>query len=78
MSILDGANGRKFIASGPFDHEMPYHYIVIADIRYWLNHESEIYTWMDENLPRGRMHQEGMTIALETEEQLTAFLLRWS
>jgi len=78
MSILDGGNGRKFIASGPFDHEMPYHYIVIADIRYWLNHESEIYTWMDENLPRGRMHQEGMTIALETKEQLTAFLLRWA
>lgn len=78
MSILDGAAGRKFIASGPFDHEMPYYYIVIADIRHWMKNEKAIYDWMDLNLPRGRMHQEGMTIALETEEQLTAFLLRWS
>lgn len=78
MSILDGANGRKFIVSGPFDHEMPYHYIVISDITYWLKHEPEIYSWMDEHLPRGRLHQEGMTVALETEQQVTAFLLRWS
>lgn len=77
MSILDGANGRKFIVSGPFDHEMPYFYIVIADITFWLKNEPEIYAWMDENLPRGRMHQEGMTIALETEEDVTAFILRW-
>jgi hypothetical protein len=77
LSILDGANGRKFIASGPFDHEMPYYYLVIADISYWIKHESEIYLWMDEHLPRGRLHQEGMTVALESEEQVTAFLLRW-
>lgn len=77
MSILDGANGRRFIASGPFDHEMPYHYIVIADITFWLKNEPAIYAWMDDNLPRGRLHQEGMTLALESEEQVTAFLLRW-
>jgi hypothetical protein len=56
---------------------MPYFYIVIADITFWLKNESAIYSWMDENLPRGRMHQEGMTLALESEEQVTAFLLRW-
>lgn len=78
MSILDGANGRRFIASGPFDHEMPYHYLVIADISYWLNNEPEIYAWMDNNLPRGRLHQQGMTVELETEEQVTAFCLRWA
>jgi hypothetical protein len=57
---------------------MPYHYIVIADITYWLKNEPEIYSWMDDNLPRGRLHQEGMTLALEREEDVTAFLLRWS
>lgn len=77
MSILDGANGRKFIVSGPFDHEMPYYYLVIADITYWLNNEPEIYAWMDVNLPRGRMHQEGMTISMPTEKLITAFLLQW-
>lgn len=78
MSLLDGANGRKFIASGPFDHEMPYYYIVIADIGYWMKNETEIYAWMDENLPRGRLHQTGMTLALDTDEQVTAFLLKWA
>lgn len=78
MSILDGANGRRFIVSGPFDHEMPYHYLVIADITYWLKHEPEIYAWMDENLPRGRMHQEGMTVVLEEETDVTAFIMRWA
>lgn len=78
MSILQGADGRRFILSGPFDHEMPYYYIVIADITFWLKNEPEIYTWMDDNLPRGRLHQEGMTIALDTDVDATAFLLRWA
>jgi len=78
MSILDGANGRKFIVSGPFDQEMPYHYIVIADISYWMKNEKAIYAWMDINLPRGRMHQEGMTVVLEREEDVTAFIMRWA
>lgn len=77
MSILDGANGRRFIVSGPFDDEMPYHYIVIADITYWIKNEPKIYAWMDENLPRGQLHQTGMTIELDTEQDVTAFLLRW-
>ena len=78
MSILDAANGRRFVVSGPFDHEMPYNYIVIADITYWINNEPEIYAWMDANLPRGRLHQEGMTIVLEEETDVTAFIMRWA
>ena len=77
MSILEGANGRKFILSGPFDEEMPYHYIVISDISFWNNNEPAIYAWMDENLPRGRLHQTGMVIELDNELDATAFLLRW-
>jgi hypothetical protein len=57
---------------------MPYFYIVIADITFWLKNEPAIYTWMDDNLPRGRLHQEGMTIALEREEDVTAFIMRWA
>ena len=78
MSLLDGANGRKFILSGPFDEEMPYHYIVISDISFWNNNEPEIYLWMDENLPRGRLHQTGMVIELDDAQDATAFLLRWA
>jgi hypothetical protein len=76
--MLRGADGRRFIATGPFDDEMPFHYIVIADITYWINNESEIYAWMDENLPSGRLHQEGMTIVLERDEDVTAFIMRWA
>jgi hypothetical protein len=78
VSILRGADGRRFIVSGPFDHEMPYFYIVIADITFWLKNEPAIYAWMDDNLPRGRLHQEGMTVALEREEDVTAFIMRWA
>ena len=78
MSILRGADGRRFIASGPFDSEMPWYYLVIADITYWLKNEPEIYAWMDDNLPHGRMHQKGMTLEFETDEQLTMFVLRWA
>lgn len=78
MSLLEGANGRKFILSGPFDEEMPYHYIVIADIAFWNNNEPAIYAWMDENLPRGRLHQTGMVIELDNGQDALAFIMRWA
>lgn len=78
MSLLDGANGRKFIATGPFDDEMPFHYIVIADIYYWMENEIEIHQWMEDNLPRGKAHHAGMMISLDSEIDRTAFCLRWA
>ena len=78
MSLLDGANGRKFIATGPFDDEMPFHYIVIADIYYWMENEVEIHQWMEDNLPRGKAHHAGMMISLDSEIDRTAFCLRWA
>lgn len=78
MSLLDGANGRKFIATGPFDDEMPFHYIVIADIYYWMENEADIHSWMEDNLPRGKAHHAGMMISLDSEIDRTAFCLRWA
>ena len=78
MSLLDGANGRKFIATGPFDDEMPFHYIVIADVYYWMENETDIHQWMEDNLPRGKAHHAGMMISLDSEIDRTAFCLRWS
>lgn len=78
MSLLDGADGRRFILSGPFDEEMPYHYVVIADIKFWIENETAIYAWMDDNLPRGRLHHEGMVISLDNEKDSFAFILKWS
>lgn len=78
MSLLDGANGRKFIATGPFDDDMPFHYIVIADIQFWIDNELDIHQWMEDNLPRGKAHHAGMMISLDSEIDRTAFCLRWA
>ena len=76
MSSIFPEDGR-FIATGPFEGEMPHHYIIIRDYRWFNQHEAEIYEWMDECLPRGRRHQQGMVIVIEDESDASNFLLRW-
>lgn len=51
--------------------------IMIADYMWWNENETAILDWMDTNLPRGRDHQMGMVITLDTEQDLMMFLLRW-
>lgn len=68
---------QRFIATGPFDAEMPYHYIIIRDYRWWTNNKNEICAWMDECLPRGRSHQQGMVLVIEDQSDASNFLLRW-
>lgn len=77
MSTVLEKNGR-FIATGPFDAAMPYYYIIICDYRWWADNESELYTWMDECLPKGRNHQQGMVVVIENESDASNFLLRWN
>lgn len=67
----------RFIATGPFDEKMPYHYIIIRDHRWWVDHEKEIYEWMDECLPRGRTHHQGMLVVIEKESDVSNFILKW-
>ena len=77
MSVLWENDKGRFIVSGPFDKEMPYFYIIIADFAWWTDNEKEIYNWMDQSLPRGRQHQRGMVLELDTEELASLFLLKW-
>ena len=77
MSVVFPAEKGRFMATGPFDEDMPYHYIVIADYRWWTNNEKEIYAWMDACLPKGREHQQGMVVVIENEADASNFLLRW-
>lgn len=77
MSVVFPEEKGRFIATGPFDNDMPYHYIIIADYRWWTNNEKEIYVWMDECLPRGRTHQQGMVVVIEDQSDASNFLLRW-
>lgn len=67
----------RFIATGPFDEEMPHNYIIIRDYRWWNDNEAQIYCWMDECLPRGRKHQQGMVVVIENDSDASNFLLRW-
>lgn len=64
--------------TGPFDAEMPHYYVMISNIQNWIDHEQEILPWMDNNLPRGRDHHQGMVITLEEEKDAMLFMLRWA
>jgi hypothetical protein len=76
MSDLFPKNNR-FLVTGPFDDEMPYHYIIIRDYTWWQQNEGKIYKWMNECLPKGHRHQQGMVIVIENESDVSNFLLRW-
>lgn len=72
-------NGEgRFITTGPFDSTMPDIYVIIKDYDWWHKNEEEIYLWMDACLPRGREHHQGMVVSLSKEQDVVAFLLRWS
>ena len=68
----------RFQVTGPFDKDMPYYYIIIADYRWWANNEKEIYQWMKINLPQGTRHHQGMVVTLEHKHDVGNFLLRWT
>ena len=68
----------RFQVTGPFDKDMPYYYIIIADYRWWANNEKEIYQWMKISLPQGTRHHQGMVVTLEHEQDVSNFLLRWT
>ena len=76
--IFDGDDKSRFILAGPFDAEMPHHYIIIKDYNFWVEHEAELESWMDANLSRGREHQQGMTLTIESEKEAMLFMLRWA
>ena len=76
--VFDGNARGRFILAGPFDAEMPHHYIIIKDYAFWVDHEAELESWMDANLSRGRAHQQGMTLTIESEKEAMLFMLRWS
>lgn len=76
--VFDGNNNSKFILTGPFDDEMPHYYIIIKDYNYWLDHEEDLESWMDANLSRGREHQTGMTLTIESAKEAMLFMLRWA
>lgn len=77
MSVVFPDKKGRFIATGPFDADMPHHYIIITDYRWWANNETELYAWMDQCLPKGRSHHQGMVVIIENAADASNFLLKW-
>ena len=51
--------------------------LIIEDYTWWVQNDKEIVMWMDDNLPRGRNHQQGMVLTFDNEQQRLMFMLRW-
>ena len=67
--------GQRFV--GGYSPMSKQQILMIADYKWWTNNENEILMWMEEHLPRGRDHQQGMILSFDGKEDLTWFLLRW-
>jgi hypothetical protein len=52
--------------------------LMIEDFAWWTQNDQEITMWMDDHLPRGRSHQQGMVITFDNEQQRLMFMLRWA
>jgi hypothetical protein len=68
---------NRFSCEEPFDGVMSEWYIIIHDFSWWLDHELEVCSWMDNNFPKGRRHREGALIVVPTQADASKFLLRW-
>lgn len=52
--------------------------LMIVDYMWWTENEREILNWMEDNLPNGIDHQQGMVLTFDSEKQRMMFLLKWS
>ena len=51
--------------------------LMIVDYNWWADNEREILNWMNECLPRGIEHQQGMVLQFDTDFDRINFLMRW-
>ena len=74
--VLQVSTKNKFIvARSPTNGDLM---LIIEDYVWWTQNETAILTWMDQQLPRGRDHQQGMVLNFDDEQQRQWFLLRWA
>lgn len=65
---------RFQLYSSPFSHGLE---LIIVDYTWWSNNEREILNWMNETLPRGIDHQQGMVLSFDTDFERINFLMKW-
>ena len=51
--------------------------LMIVDYIWWADNEREILNWMNEALPRGVDHHQGMVLSFDTEFDRINFLMKW-
>jgi hypothetical protein len=50
---------------------------MVVDYMWWADNEREIMNWMQERLPRGIEHLEGMVLVFENDFDRLNFLMKW-
>lgn len=51
--------------------------LMIVDYMWWADNEREILNWMNETLPKGIDHQQGMVLTFDNDFDRINFLMRW-
>jgi len=51
--------------------------LLVVDYMWWADNEREIMNWMQERLPRGIEHLEGMVLVFENDFDRINFLMKW-
>lgn len=74
QQFMNQPKKRFQLASSPIGGPM----LLIEDYMWWTDNEREILNWMEDNLPQGIDHQQGMVLTFDTDKQRMIFLLRWS
>lgn len=65
---------RFVVAGSPMSKDV---LLLIEDYAWWVQNDKEVIMWMDDNLPRGKDHQQGMVLTFDNEQQRLSFMLRW-
>ena len=65
---------NRFILADKSLHENKGQLIILTDFGYWAEHLQELIEWCQEN--GGEVN--GSTVLFHTEQEITAFVLRWS
>ena len=75
MAEMSATKKRFILGRGPIDKSI---LLFIEDYAWWTINEREVLNWMNDNLPRGIDHQQGMVLTYDDESQRNWFLLRWA
>lgn len=65
---------RRFVLASQELHDDQGRLIILTDFAYWVDHLQELMEWCREN--GGEIN--GSTVLFRNDEEVTAFVLRWS